>query len=415
MITILCSGSRGDYQPYIALAQQLKKLGKNVRVTATTSYQDFIKSYDIEVYPIEADFQTLNIDPAFLEKAASADNPLKMLLAFNKMKKFAVHLAQDYYNACLDSELLVYHPGCTMAYFAGESLGIPSALASPFPMHKTNEVLSVVMYGKTPSNLVTKKISYSMLQGMLWMASSFSLKTFWKKEFGKLPDSFGPPFERHNNATQPAVISCSNHIFKRPHDWNAYIHQYGYWFVEESADFTPPAEVSEFLSAGDKPVYIGFGSMAGILKQDGLADIVAEAILKCGKRAIISGLGRPKNINDNILAIDSLPHSWLFDKVSAVCHHGGAGTSAAGFRAGVPSIIVPFSNDQFAWAHRAYDLGIGSKPIPKKQFSSDKLCEAIQFALTDKIVNNAKSIGDKIKKENGALECAKVLASLTNS
>ncbi|WP_242655063.1 glycosyltransferase [Clostridium carboxidivorans] len=104
-----------------------------------------------------------------------------------------------------------------------------------------------------------------------------------------------------------------------------------------------------------------------------------------------------------------MPHSWLFKRVSAVCHHGGAGTTAAGLKAGVPSIIVPFSNDQFAWAHRAYDLGVGSKPISKKDLSSNKLADAIKFALTDEIAANAKTLSKKIATEKGARECAKII------
>ena len=82
-----------------------------------------------------------------------------------------------------------------------------------------------------------------------------------------------------------------------------------------------------------------------------------------------------ENLPETIIAIGSIPHSWLFKRVSAVCHHGGAGTTAAGFKAGVPSIIIPFSNDQFAWAHRAYDLGVGSKPIYRKDLTADKLAD----------------------------------------
>jgi Glycosyl transferases, related to UDP-glucuronosyltransferase len=344
-----------------------------------------------------------------LEAAGSSDNPLKMLLTFNKMKKYGIYMVNDYYSACEGSELIIYHPGCTIGYFAAQKFGIPSVLASPFPMHKTKEYLSVVMYGKTNSNVLTKKVSYAMIQGMLWMASKDSVKGFWKKNFGKTPDNFGCPFERHIDKNHPAIVSCSNFVFKRPDDWNENIHQSGYWFVEESCDYTPTDELTDFLNSGEKPVYIGFGSMTSLEKHEGLAEIAVEAIVKTGKRGIICGMGKPSNLPKNIIAIDSVPHSWLFERVSAVCHHGGAGTTAAGFKAGVPSIIVPFSNDQFAWAHRAYDLGVGAKPIPKKELSSVKLADAIKFALTDKTVANARTLGKKIATEKGAAECAKII------
>ena len=355
MITILCAGSRGDYQPYIALARQLKKCGKDVRITASKSFEPFILNYGIDVFPIQADIATLNIDPKLLRDAGSADNPFKMLLTFNKMKDYGIHMAQDYYNACIDSELIIYHPGVTIEFFAAQKLGIPSVLASPFPMHKTKEYLSVVMYGKSKMNPFNLKLSYTMIQGMLWLASSSSLKTFWKKQFGNLPESFGKPYEKHTDKKHPTIISCSNHIFKRPDDWNSHIYQNGYWFIEESPDYMPPYELEQFLEAGETPIYIGFESITMTDHLESLGAIVVEALMKAGKRGIISGMGIPKNKTDQIYVIDNIPHTWLFEHVAAVCHHGGAGTSAAGFRAGVPSIIIPFSNDQFAWAHRASD------------------------------------------------------------
>jgi sterol 3beta-glucosyltransferase len=107
--------------------------------------------------------------------------------------------------------------------------------------------------------------------------------------------------------------------------------------------------------------------------------------------------------------LDSIPHRWLFERVSLVCHHGGAGTTAAGFRAGKPSVVIPFSNDQFAWAHRVYDLGVGAKPIYRKDLTADKLAHAIQFALSDDVINHAKTLGKNIATENGARDCAKII------
>ncbi len=409
MITILCSGSRGDFQPYIALAIELKKLGKDVRITGLRDFEGFIRSYGIDFYPIQADFKSLNVDEKMLKEAQTADNPLKMLLTFNKMKKYGILVADEFYAACEGSELIVYHPGCTMGYFAAEKLGIPSVLASPFPMHKTKERPSVIQYGRTKPTPFKNIISYTMLQGMLWLASKDCVKGFWKKQFGSIPKNFGCPFERHTDKKHPAVVACSNFVFKRPSDWNEHIHQSGYWFVEEQAEYTPSKELSDFLNSGEKPVYIGFGSVSNEDQKDELSKLVIDALAKSGSRGIICGIGKFDSLPSHVMAIDSIPHSWLFDMVSAVCHHGGAGTTAAGFKAGVPSIIIPFANDQHAWAHRAYDLGVGSKPIPIKTLTSDKLAEAIDFALQNNVVENAKALAKNIASENGARDCAKVI------
>ena len=246
---------------------------------------------------------------------------------------------------------------------------------------------------------------------MLWLVSKDSVKGFWKKQFGRTPNRFGCPFERHTDKQYLAVVSCSNFVFSRPSDWNETIHQSGYWFVEELTDYTPSEELSQFLNSGDKPVYIGFGSVFHEDQRDALSKIIIGSLEKSGKRGIICGMGKIDNLPKNVISVDSIPHSWLFERVSAVCHHGGAGTTAAGFKAGVPSIIIPFANDQFAWAHRAYDLGVGSKPIPRKKLNSHNLAEAINFALQDDIVSNAKTLAKNIATENGALDCAKVIVA----
>ena len=411
MITILCAGSRGDFQPYLALAMELKKLGKEVRITGMREFESFIESYGIDFYPIQADFKSLNVDEKMLKEAQTADNPLKMLLTFNKMKKYGISIANEYYAACEGSKLIIYHPGCTLGFFAAERLGIPSILASPFPMHKTKEQTSVIQYGRVKPTPFKNIISYHMLQGMLWLASKSSVTGFWKERFGGKPKGFGKPYERHTNKQNPAITSCSNFVFDRPSDWNENIHQSGYWFVEEKMDYVPSKELSDFLSSGEKPVYIGFGSVFHAGQKDAMSNLIVDALSKSGKRGIICGMGEIDNLPSNVIAINSIPHSWLFERVSAVCHHGGAGTTAAGFMAGVPSIIIPFSNDQFAWAYRAYDLGVASKPIPAKTLTSDNLAMAMDFALQDIIKANAKILAKNIATENGALDCAKVIVA----
>jgi len=409
MITILCSGSRGDIQPYIALAQQLIHLNKSVRIVAGKSYETFITDYGIEFYPLSMDYQSSEIDPKLIQDAQSSDNPLKMLLTFNKMKNYVVELTGEMFNACKGSELIIYHPGCSIGYFAGEILGIPSVLASPFPMHKTKEIASIIAYGKTK---MPKAMSYTLLQGLLWMAGKTGVVSFLKEEFGKFPENFGNPFERVDSK-HPAIVSCSNYVFPRPKDWNSNLYQYGYWFVEED-NYQPNQVITEFLSKGDKPIYIGFGSVFDQRHKDELVQIIVETLKQTNQRAILSGMGDLDKHYENILSVNDIPHSWLFNQVSLVCHHGGSGTTAAGFRAGIPSVIIPFSNDQFAWAHRAYDLGVGAYPIYRKNLSVDKLVKAINFALSEPIIKNSRLLSEHILSENGAKDCAHVITKLLN-
>jgi sterol 3beta-glucosyltransferase len=409
MITILCAGSRGDVQPYLALAIEIKRLGKDVRIAAPLQFEAMVHNYGIDFYPVGGDYESLKIDPEMIRQAQKADNPLKMFFSFQKLKKYGIHMIDDTCAACQGSDLIVYHPGVTTGYFLAEKFGIPSVLASPFPINRTKERPSVILYGKVKSSPLINTISYLLLQKMLWMASESSLKPFWKAKFGRLPKGFGEPFERHADPRHPAVVSCSNFVFPRPQDWNEHVHQYGYWFLEEREEYPPSPELAEFLKRGDKPVYIGFGSMFDPAETEKVMTIIVEGTNRTGKRAIINGFGDPANLPDNIFRVDGIPHSWLFKRVSAVCHHGGAGTTAAGFKAGVPSIIIPFALDQYAWAQRAYDLGVGSKPIPVKKLTPDNFTAAVEYVFQDEIVVNAKVLALHIASEKGAGESAKMI------
>jgi len=276
-------------------------------------------------------------------------------------------------------------------------------------MHRTSLRPSVIQYGKVVHSAIINRLSYSMLQGMLWMASGASLAPFWKEKYGKLPEGFGPPFEKPTART-PAIASCSEFVFSRPADWNPHVHQSGYWFVEEPAEYRPSAELSAFLAAGEKPVYVGFGSMFDKGDTATVGRTVVEALVRAGKRGVINGMSG-LHLPEGMLAVDGVPHSWLFPRMAAVCHHGGAGTSAAGFRAGVPSVIVPFALDQFAWAQRSFELGVGSPPQPVKKLTVDGLVKALEFALQPGIVATAADLGRRIATENGARDGAQVIAA----
>ena len=412
MVTILCAGSRGDFQPYIALAQELLAQGMAVRIVGSHSFAGFVRGYGIDFVGITADISTMNVDPKLLREAGNADNPLKMLLAFNKMKEYGIYMVSDFFAACEGSDIILYHPGCTIGYYAAQLYGIPAVLASPFPMHRTSAYPSVVLYGQVSANRLTIPLSYSLIQAMLWMASKDSIKGFWKQRYGQLPADFGMPFERHNNARQPALVSCSNQVFARPTDWNAHIHQHGYWEVREPEAYTPSPALAAFLDHPDAPIYVGFGSMTGINQYPGLAELVVAAIVQSGRRAIIHGIGQDLALPESILRVDAVPHTWLFPRMAAVIHHGGAGTTAAGVRAGVPNIVVPFANDQFAWGHRVHDLGVGPAPIPRKRLTVAKLAAAIEQTTNPQMRAAAARLGEQIAAERGAARCAEVVAQL---
>ncbi len=189
----------------------------------------------------------------------------------------------------------------------------------------------------------------------------------------------------------------------------------GYWFLDPEEAWTPPADLAEFLQAGAPPIFIGFGSMSP-RDPAAMMQVILQALARTQQRGIIlSGWGglHAADLPDAVYMLDSIPFSWLFPRVAAVVHHGGAGTTAAGLRAGVPSIIVPFFADQPFWGQRVADLGVGSQPIPRKQFTADRLAQAIEIAVTDQAMQQrAADLGAAIRSEDGIARAVEVIDQL---
>jgi sterol 3beta-glucosyltransferase len=222
LITILTTGTRGDLQPYIGLGLALKKAGLTVRIAAFENYETFVKSSGLEFYPIKGDVSRVASSDSARD-ARKADNPLKVFLSFNKLKSFVFDLQKDFFNACIGSDAIVYHPGAAIGYFAAQYFKIPSILATPFPMVPTKEFPSLIFYDTFRLGSGFNYITHKILEEIMWFASSSAVKQFWKKEFGHAPEDFRCPFGKQNTRTLPTIISCSNYVFPRPNDWSEYV------------------------------------------------------------------------------------------------------------------------------------------------------------------------------------------------
>ena len=202
----------------------------------------------------------------------------------------------------------------------------------------------------------------------------------------------------------PVLLAFSSHVVPRPADWPDYATIPGYWFLERQDDWQPDPELEAFLAAGDAPIYVGFGSMAG-KDPARLANIVIDALQRANLRGVLaSGWGglEAGDLPGTIFQIERAPHDWLFPRMSAVVHRGGAGTTAAGLRAGKPSVICPFMGDQPFWGSRVHALGAGPQPIPQKKLTAENLAQALQVAAKDITVRKkAEALGEQIRGEDG--------------
>lgn len=209
----------------------------------------------------------------------------------------------------------------------------------------------------------------------------------------------------------PSLLLVSSHVLPHHADWQPHHRITGYVFEDESG-WEAPQDLLNFLAAGDKPVYIGFGSMRERKPEETTARFL-DAVKPAGKRDVLlsgwAGIGTSKPPKD-VYLLQYAPHSRLFPRMAAVVHHGGAGTTAAGLRAGVPSVVVPVLSDQPFWGRRVHELGAGTKPIPRSRLTADNLAAAITEAKTNcAMQEKAVELSAKMTAEDGVSEAVSAI------
>lgn len=402
-ITIVASGSRGDVQPYVALGQGLQDAGFDVHLLSSSSFRPLAEGTGITFHPIGPNVEEMMQGDEW-RKVLESGNFLKILARMQtESKRNAQEMARLTPPLLEGSDLILTGMGGIGGISAvADTMNIPMLLAYLFPFTPTREFPSPLV-PTLPFGAALNRLSFHVTRQMFWQTSKVVDVTM-RQTLGLKKGPFWGPFREIMQRQVPVMHGYSQHVLPRPSDWP---HDYtvtGYWFLEAPHDWQPPADLLAFLQAGPPPVYIGFGSM-GSRKPEEAGRIALEALALSGQRGVLAtGWGGLKlsDLPSNVHMISSIPHQWLFERMGAVVHHGGAGTTAAGLRAGVPSIIVPFMGDQPFWGKRAMDMGVGPAPIPRKQLSAQRLAEAITTAMTDQAMRaRAADLGERIRAEDG--------------
>lgn len=414
-ISIVASGTRGDVQPYIALAKGLKTAGYSVRVLTSDDFETLVTGADLEFLSTGESIEE-QLQSEEWRKLMESGNFLAILRRMAAATKERAHnLARHMPPLFEGSELIVAGmSGMGGVFSIAEKLKIPVIQAYVFPITPTREYPGPLT-PNLPFGKMLNRLSYLPVRQMLWQSIRIADVTT-RKALGMPPGSFFGPYRALQQKQVPILYGYSKHVLPQPDDWDALTHVTGYWFLDEPVDWTAPADLTEFLRAGSPPVYIGFGSM-GNRSPEETTRLALKALSLSGQRGVLaSGWGglSQTDLPDTVHMLKSIPHSWLFPHMAAVVHHGGAGTTAAGLRAGIPSIIVPFFGDQPFWGQRVSKLGVGPLPIPKKHLTAEKLAQAITQAVSDaEMRHRAADLGQKIREENGLTQAASLVKQLT--
>jgi sterol 3beta-glucosyltransferase len=413
-IAIIAIGSRGDVQPYIALGHGLRKAGHTVRLVTQQNFEVLVKSHGLEFWPIRGNSQEMMESSEMRELSEKGNFATALRHIIKNAERSLIEWMEDGLVACQEIDLLIAGSvGLLIGSTLAEKLHFPVIQAHLVPYTPTRTFPSVLLPQTLPIlggafNLIS---SHLLLQ-MIWLGSRPMINQTRKKVLGLPPASFVEPSHSNRSKGFPLLYGFSPSVLPAPADWSADDHVTGYWFLDPADDWTPPPALLDFLQAGSPPVYIGFGSMSS-RKPAETTDLVLKALLKTQQRAILlAGWGgmQKTDLSASVFMVDSIPHTWLFSHVAAVVHHGGAGTTAAGLRAGVPSIVIPFLADQPFWGKRVHDLGVGPAPIPRRKLTVDRLAQAIEEAVTNTVMRQrAAELGSKIQAEDGIANAVEII------
>lgn len=414
-IAIFALGSRGDVQPYIALGKGLQAAGHTTRLISHENYEKLVNAHGLEFWPMPGNVQEF-VESTEMQTLLEKGNFIAIMkYAAQNAKTTMLTWAQEGFQACQGMDcLLAGFGGLFLGLALAEKVDIPLIQAYYVPFTPTREFAgALVPSGISRLGGWANLFSHHLTRQIMWQQGR-SADTAARQQVLELPAApFFGPFQSPRLQSGPVLYGFSEEVIAKPADWDSQAHVTGYWFLESEWDWQPPPALEAFLQRGPAPITIGFGSMSS-RKAEETAQLVLQALAKSGQRAILltgwKGL-QVDALPDYVFALDSAPHEWLFSQVSAVVHHGGAGTTAAGLRAGVPSIVIPFFADQPFWGQRVADLGVGPAPIPRKKLTANLLAQAIHQAVQDAAMRQrAVALGEKIRAENGVARAVALIA-----
>ncbi|EPS66136.1 hypothetical protein M569_08639, partial [Genlisea aurea] len=403
-IAMLVVGTRGDVQPFVAMAKRLQEYGHRVRLATHSNFGGFIKSAGVDFYSIGG-------DPRILAGLMARNKGLipSSTGDLHAQRKQVQAIVESLLPACTEPDPVTGEPFKAQAIIANppayghthlaEALGIPLHIFFTMPWTPTYAFPHPL--ARVPQS-AGYWLSYILVDLLIWWGIRGYINDFRKKRLKLSPIAYLTLY--HAISQLPTGYMWSPHVVPKPDDWGPLVDITGYCFLNLGSKYQPSRQFDQWMQKGEKPIYIGFGSMP---LEDSIktTQIILEALEVTGQRGIIDrgwgDLGTDSDIPGNVFLIVDCPHDWLFPQCSAVVHHGGAGTTATGLKSGCPTTIVPFFGDQFFWGERVHQKGLGPAPIPISDLNVDSLAEAIAFMLKPEVKSRAMELAERIRNEDG--------------
>ncbi|UNO41547.1 glycosyltransferase [Streptomyces sp. MST-110588] len=414
-IVIAAAGSYGDVAPFTGLGARLQEAGHQVALATHDSYASLVKTAGLEFRRLPADPRADSGQPGRGPGQEPASGGKRELM--RRAAAFVRELGKGVAEATAPgADLLLLTPTTgPLGRQAGEATGTPSLSLHLQPTHPTGDFPPVV--GGTRSlgrwgNRAAGRLSLRVVD-RLYAGAVRELRT----ELGLPPASATALRTREEKAGRPVLHGFSQVLLPRPADWRPGLEVVGNWWPYVPPEAQLPPALADFLASGPPPVFIGFGSMASG-EGERLGELAVRALRRAKARGVLqsgwAGLTGPEGATDDVLTVGEVPHALLFPHTAAVVHHCGAGTAAAGLRAGVPTVPVPVTADQPFWAARLAALGAATTPIPFSSLSDDHAEARLATAITEAVQEasyrrRASAAARRMAAEDGASEVLKAV------
>lgn len=409
---LLTIGSRGDVQPYIALAKGLMNEGHKVTIATHIEFKDWIISHEIgfkEVAGNPAELISLMVNHGSMNVGLLRD-------ASMNFSHWITQLLDSAWTACQDIDILIESPSAMAGIHIAEALQIPYFRAFTMPWTRTRAYPHAFIVPDQKRGGSYNYFTHVLFENIFWKGISGKVNK-WRIETLKLAKTNLVELQQNR---VPFLYNVSPTVFPMSIDFNAWIKVTGYWFLDEKTEYKPTKELLAFINEArarnKKLVYIGFGSIV-VSEPKKMTETIIKAVTDADVFCVLNKgwsdrFGDPDaktvsvELPDHIFNSGDIPHDWLFPRIDAAVHHGGSGTTGASLRFGLPTIIKPFFGDQFFYASRVEDIGAG---ISLKKLNEGSLAKALKDATTNtRIIQRAKKIGETISSEQGvatAISC----------
>jgi len=413
-ITFLTLGSRGDVQPYVALAKELIKNGHEAVVCTGQTFKKFIEENGVGFHKASADLMAI-LDSEEGKKVFNGGryNIFKML-------KFAKEVITPVYRSSMDdfldaskaSDLIIYHPKALGAVDIAEYLNIPCICMPPVPiMYPIVEFPNFIISANKNFGPFLNKLTYraTSLGESSYMKQ---INDFRSKSLNLPKRKMGELIFKVNGKEIPIIYPISPFLFKEVRSWKDKVFLSGFFFLDVD-EAKIDKELESFLESGKNPIVVSFSSMP--LKNPTLfKGKLIKALKETNNRAVVlTGIsGMTFENEDNILAVEKAPHRIIFKKAKGIIHHGGVGTMSEALLSGAPQLIMPFTTDQPFWAHKLYSKGYSITPLREKNLVTSDLVKALKEMENEKYIKNAKDIKNIIESESGLSNAVKYIEKI---